>query len=817
MRSLIISLFVALALTVQVRGNEVDIHVQCDKPSVELSEHLYGLFFEDINYAADGGLYAELVQNRSFEYYPIEGNDRISEKLVPLYAWEKVEKGSAHCSIKTDRIVPLNRNNQNYLVLKVDDAGDGAGVANTGYDGIHINNGDKYDISFYTRNNNMRRRNPEDEGPLKLTAALELADGTICGSCEFEIGSNDWKKYSGVLTATRTAEEAKLVVTVNKQGTYYFDMISLFPEKTYKGRKNGMRADLGQALEDLSPKFMRFPGGCIAHGCSLQNAYRWKDTVGDVAERRSNWNRWGYHQTYGLGYYEYFQLCEDIGAEALPVLPIGVSCGFNSPYQCVPIEDLGEWIDDCLDLIEFANGPVDSEWGSLRAKMGHPESFSLDYICLGNEEHDRKEMRERFPYFVKAIRAKYPDIKIIGTSGLGSEIPIYDLMTEQKVYSSDEHYYMSPQWFIENQNRFDDFDRSKPKIFVGEYASQGNTLFNAVAEAAFLTGVERNGDMVDMTCYAPLFAHVHHTQWNAANMIWFDKRTVVKTPNYYVQQMFSCNKGDVYLPTSISKPIVKEPETISGAVGVGTWATTIAVESVSVNGKELDPANWNVIDGSFAKDGSSYVQSNLRPQPAVSYGNTVFDGDKITYTVKAKKTGGVEGFLLVFGCKDSDNYYWWNVGGWGNTQHALEEIAGGGKSVLVERRGSIENDRVYTMTVELAPGRIKCYLDGELIHDYEIKPGTISAGASYDKSENEVILKLVNALAEPVDANIYLDGAKKIGKTGGLQIISGVGSDKNSIEMPEKVKTEFSEVSTGKKFKYTLPAMSVQFITVSGK
>ena len=790
-----------------VNAGSVKINVEVDEPTVDISENLYGIFFEDINFAADGGLYAELIQNRSFEYYSVPGGNPLSERYHPLYAWEKVERGGGRCNIRIDKCMPLNRNNQNYLVVDIRETGEGVGVMNAGFDGIVLNAGDKYDISFYA----WSEWNPR---PDKITVTLESAGGEVCGSAEFTGISGDWTKFQGTITSNKTIEDGRLVLTVNNKGRLYLDMVSLFPEKTFKNRKNGMRADLAQALADLEPKFFRFPGGCIVHGQTLQNAYRWKDSVGDVAQRRPNWNRWGYHQTYGLGYFEYFQLCEDIGAEPLPVVPVGVSCGFTPPYQVCSMEEIDEWIDDALDLIEFANGPVDSEWGRLRAEMGHPESFSLDFICLGNEEHDTKEVRERYPFFVKAVRQKYPEIKIIGTSGLGTEIPIYNLMDELDVFSSDEHYYMAPEWFLANQNRFDNFDRSKPKIFVGEYASEGNTLFNAIAEAAFLTGVERNGDIVDMTCYAPLFAHYDHVQWPRADMIWFNNRRVVKTPNYYVQQMFSRNQGDVYLENTVVRPKDDKMPTIKGGVGIGSWATAIECSQPSVNGRKIGFGDWESRGGSFNVNGSNMTQTDSRSEPAYNFSKTQFSDDAVTYTVKARKTSGAEGFLVLFGAQDDQNYYWFNVGGWGNSQHAIECMRNGSKAVLAQCSGSIEEGKWYTAKVELTSGRIKCWLDDNIVFDYEIKRPTVSVASVLDKKTGEVILKLVNPTEEDFEAEILLEGVKRVDSTGTVELVTGISSDKNTLDEPDKVKTVVKDVKTGKDFVYSIPAMSVQFIRV---
>ena len=789
---------------------QVTVSVDYDNPTAPLGDELYGIFFEDINFAADGGLYAELVQNRSFEYYSIPGGNPLSEGYNPLTSWEKIEHGQAKCSLTVDKIVSLNRNNPNYLVINISDAGDGVGVSNSGFDGICLNSGDKYDISFFARSEGRSR-------PHSITASLILPDGTICGSAEFSDIAEDWKKFEAVLTSDSTTDNAKLALTTNETGTLFLDMVSLFPQKTFKGRKNGMRADLAQSLADLRPKFFRFPGGCITHGQGLQNAYRWKDSVGPVEQRRPNWNRWGYHQTYGLGYYEYFLLCEDIGAEPLPVVPIGVSCGFTAPYQVCAMDDLQEWIDDAVDLIEFANGSVDTKWGSLRAKMGHPESFDLKYICLGNEEHDRPEMRERFPYFVEAVRKKFPDVKILGTSGLGTEIPLYDLMNDLKVYGSDEHYYMSPQWYLDNTDRFDNFDRSKPKIFIGEYASEGNTLFNAVAEAAFLTGVERNGDIVELTCYAPLFSHYDHSQWPRADLIWFDNRNVVKTPNYYVQQLFTRNQGNVYLHNTVTRNENEILPTIQGGVGIGTWATAIECDSPTVNETVLNTATWNVQSGTFETVEDIYAQTDSSKEPAISIAPVQFTDDTVTYTVFARKTAGAEGFLVIFGAKDDQNYYWFNVGGWNNSQHAIESMIDGHKSVLVQSRGSINDNTWYTAKVELSPGRIRCYLDDELIFDYEMKKPSISVASTLDKSAGEIIVKLVNPTDDDIDTLVSLNGVDSVAPTGKLLLIDGKPSAINDRQNPTNVCTQTSDIKVGTEFAYTMPAMSVQFIRVKVK
>ncbi|TWT30276.1 Extracellular exo-alpha-L-arabinofuranosidase precursor [Posidoniimonas corsicana] len=799
-----LSAVLVLFLCASASAQQADIKVHVDQPTVELSPHLYGLFFEDINFSADGGLYAELVQNRSFEYYPIPGWNPLSERYHALSSWEKVERDGAECEIAAEKGIPLNRNNPTYLTVAIRRAGQGAGVKNQGWSGIRLDEGQEYRVSLYSRWES-RRGAP-------LTVTLVDQDGHECGSAELPASGADWRQAEAVIKSDRTTDDASLVVTTTGRGKLCLDMVSLFPSNTFKGHKNGLREDLAQSLADLNPKFFRFPGGCIAHGHSLQNAYRWKDTVGDVAERRPNWNRWGYHQTYGLGYFEYFQLCEDIGAHPLPVVPVGVSCGFNQPYQCVPLDELHTWVQDALDLIEFANGPADSTWGKVRAEMGHPEPFNMEFVCLGNEEHDTPEFAERFPYFVEAIRKAYPDIKIIGTSGLSPSIPLYRQMQRLNVYSSDEHYYESPEWFVQNQDRFDDFDRDAPKIFVGEYASRGNRLVNAIGEAAYLTGVERNGDIVDMACYAPLLADVHNTQWTAANLIHFDKRNLVKTPNYHVQQLFAQNKGDVFLQTEIDQSVDEaDLPSYAGAVGMGTWSTAAEVRNAKLNGEPLDPADWTPHGGKFnAKDGA-LRQADRDAQGVISV-STAEAPAKAVYEFEARKLGGAEGVLMVFGCEDPENYFWWNIGGWGNTQHAIEQCVDGVKHSLVETRGSIEADRWYKLRVETEPGRIRCYLDDKLVHDYQEQGPRVSVSSTLDKQAGEVILKLVNPTGYEVAADVSIDGAKVKAGEVDATLLTGAPGDDNSIDNPDNVAPVEKEVTVGDRFQLTLPPSSLQVL-----
>ncbi|MBN2699401.1 MAG: alpha-N-arabinofuranosidase [Bacteroidales bacterium] len=622
------------SLTMMFLMGHVHVHAQpsvtihADQPTVTLSPYLYGLFFEDINFGADGGLYAELIQNRSFEYYPVRGEmNQEGYKLTPMTAWEKIYRDGGTADIIVTRTLPLNEVNLNNLEINVTGRQGYAGVANTGYDGIPLTAGENYHFSIYAR---MQARERALQQEHRLVVALEDEDGTVLDKTGFDPIPEGWTPFRAVLKPSASTGNGRLVILAEGEGKFQIDMVSLFPQNTYKQRENGLRRDMVEALVALNPSFLRFPGGCILHGWGIDNVYHWKETVGEVSGRKPNWNRWGYHQTYGLGYYEYFLLCEDLGATPLPVIPVGVSCSFTH-LEAVPIAEMGPVVQDALDLVEFANGPPESRWGKVRAEMGHPESFGLKYVCLGNEEDDTPEFRERIPLFVKAFKETYPEIKLIGTSGLSPRVPLYELMDELQVWSSDEHYYMQPRWFIENQDRFDRWDRSRPKVFVGEYASEGNRLFNALAEAVYLTGVERNGDVVEMTAYAPLFARYGHTQWTRANLIWFDDQMVVKTPNYYVQQLFAKNKGDVYLKNHTEKWPGKE-------VAISTTYDKATGELIikAVNASETD---YNIAfrvegAGRVAKKGTGWILQGERD---------AFNSRETPYAVQPAETTVITG------------------------------------------------------------------------------------------------------------------------------------------------------------------------------
>ena len=490
------------------------------------------------------------MQNRDFEYVAGE-NHRIKE-WGPTYAWSLKGEG-AEMSVQTSS--PIHPNNSHYVSLKVNQAG--AELGNTGFDGMVIKEGEKYNFSFFARTAGK-------SGKAKIS--LYSPDGSVLASKTVSISSKEWKKVSTTLQAKASADAATLGISLLTEGQYDLDMVSLFPQNTFKGHKNGLRPDLAQAIADIRPRFVRFPGGCASHGQGLENIYRWKNTVGSLESRKPMKNIWGYHQTMGLGYFEYFQFCEDIGAEPLPVLAAGVPCqnSANIPGKLlgggqqggIPMEDMDAYIQDILDLIDYANGdPKKNQWAKLRAESGHPEPFNLKYIGIGNEDLITDVFEERFILIYDAIKKHHPEITVIGTVGPFYEGTDYEegwnLADRLNVPMVDEHYYNTPGWFIYNQNYYDKYDRSKSKVYLGEYAAhlpgRPNNIETALAEALYLTAVERNGDMVLMTSYAPLLAKEGYTQWNP-DLIYFNNKEVKPSVGYYTQLLYGQNSGDRYLP-----------------------------------------------------------------------------------------------------------------------------------------------------------------------------------------------------------------------------------------------------------------------------
>ncbi len=754
-------------------------NIQADKPAHLVSPSLYGVFFEEINCAGDGGIYGELVRNRGFE-----------DASSPEH-WE-VSAGEA----EMDRTHPLSPASPTSLKVRSDGK---AVLANEGYWGMAIRAGESYDFSLHSWGQG---------GTLKVQLVGEAE--TILGQVDLNLPVGDWKQTKTTIKASHGHPSAKLVLRFESAATNNIDMVSLFPRSNWKNRPNGLRRDLAQMLDDLRPAFVRFPGGCWVEGDTMALALRWKQTIGPLQDRRTQPNLWKYMSSNGLGYHEYLQMCEDLKTDALFVINCGMSHREN-----VPMEKMDEFVQDALDAIEYAIGPTTSTWGGLRAKNGHPKPFPLKYLQIGNE-NGGPAYEERYGLMYRAIKQKYPQIHLIANlwGGYPKNTPV-DIL--------DEHYYSNPEFFIANADRYDAYDRKGPKIYVGEYAvTQGNgtgSLRGALAEAAFMTGMLRNSDVVVMSSYAPLFANVNNKAWNP-DLIYFDSHRVVATPSYHVQKLFFLNRPHQIIPSQFANVPVMKRSFPAGGFGIGTWNTQaefkdiriaqgekVLFESKDGTGLEAESGVWETKDG-------TYLQTSDATHARAFAEAT--DWESYTVELKAKKNSGAEGFLFTVGRQDKDNYLWWNLGGWGNTQHGLEMAVGGGKSILAQRGGRIESGRWYDIKIEYSPERIRGYVDGRLLLDHElVSPRPLHGVAGFDRGKGTAILKLVNVSDEAFDVEVDLSSTGWASVAGTVETLSGENLDENSLDDPNRVAPKTANLARSPaKFTYRIAPRTLAVLRV---
>ncbi len=842
----------------------------------DISDLLFGIFFEDINFAADGGLYAEMVANRSFEFTEIAAGDE-------FYGWSTVNGAAAEVKVN-DKENALNENNTNYLILS-NNASFPAGVANIGFlDGMSIEKGKKYNFSVYAKG--------LDNYGGKLYVKLTVGDKTVAEG-EIDGISGEWKKYSVELTSTETAfQDVKLQVMIDK-GNVALDMISLFPDDTFKGRENGMRRDLGEMLEKLEPKFLRFPGGCVIEGFDYETAYNWKDSIatgrnglplefnggyGDIAARKQGINLWTNtvatddphpcFMSYGLGFYEYFLLAEDIGAVGVPVINCGLYCQMRGrgPVD-MESDEFKQYVQDMHDLVEFCRGSVNSTWGKVRASLGHPEPFELKYICIGNENEGQVYF-ERYQVFLDSFNAAkaanpelYEGLELIYSAGASdgthstNYVKSYEYAKEQLGSSknandfagaTDQHYYNEPEWFFKNADYYDEknYRRSVDEmtdtpyggaidVFLGEYAARSNTLRAAIAEAAYMTGLERNGDIVRMAAYAPLFGNLTATHWSP-DLIWFNNHHVTGSISYYVQKLFSVNAGTKLLYSKLDGAKIEQPP-LSGRVGVGTWYTSAEFDNVKITdnktGKTLgsdsftfNTFRWdweNATDGDFAVKKGKLIQQNTW-MPYSDTGIVAYfgcdDWTDYTYTVEATKLAGDEGFLIPFAVKDLKNNYFWNIGGWGNTVSALQHIENGIKTGQIPGTAkpfTAEIGKTYELKVVVSGTLVKCYIDGVLYAEHDFASNAEAEAyqvVSTDES-GDIIIKLVNTTETSRVFAIDVKGAA-VNSTATVHQVAGnnLGNDNILGAKEDCIMTEFTVDGASNSFNYTVPQYSVTCI-----
>ncbi|GAA1767106.1 alpha-L-arabinofuranosidase C-terminal domain-containing protein [Agromyces humatus] len=797
----------------------------------DMSDDLYGIFYEDINYAADGGLYAELVRNRSFEFSTA---DNVS--FNALTGWQKVERGATGTiAVGTDRARWLNDSNRASLTITAGAAG--VGVRNIGFNrGIAVEEGESYDFSVWTRSAIAQ----------DLTVAVESADGATryaMGTVSIA-GDDTWRQAEVRLTANATTDAGRLVVLTGAAGSVQLDMVSLFPVDTWVGPVNGpsvLRKDLAEKVAELDPSFLRFPGGCVTNvgtfdtylesdGQDRQRTFQWKETIGPVEERPTNFNFWGYNQSYGIGYLEYMMWAEDLGATPLPVVSVGANgCGSNIP-EMTDDARIARWVQDTVDLIEFATGDVTTEWGAKRAELGHPEPFDLRYIGLGNEENT-DTFQANFPKFRDAIAAAYPEITIISNSGPDDTGARFDELWEfnraQGVDLVDEHYYNDPQWFLQNSERYDAYDREGPHVFLGEYASRGNTFGNALAEAAYMTGLERNSDLVELASYAPMFANEDHVQW-APDMMWFDNDESWGSVNYYTQQMFMTNVGDAVVPSTHTES--RPAHALDGGVFLSTWRTSAAYDDVRVTSNATGDVlhtqtfdsgtDWSPASGTWTVQGGEYVQSSTSVQDARALAPDAYAQDWSNYTLEldARKLAGSEGFLIGFAAGGANDYYWWNLGGWNNSRSVLQHASGGSANEVaaVENR-SIQTGRDYAVKVVVEGSTIELYLDGVLQLRYtEPSAKGLYQVVTHDEQTGDTVLKVVNPTGATARTAVSVTGGMVVDDDVAVTEMVGVPGDVNTKADPEHLVPVDREWDGGaNEFTYDFPAYSITFLSLS--
>jgi alpha-L-arabinofuranosidase len=790
--------------------------IHAEQPGAVVSSNLFGIFFEEINVSGEGGLYAEMVRNRSF--YNAASADY----------WTLVTQGTATGSMTVDAGVPLNTNILNSLRLVMDAGTGSVGAGNAGFWGMTLSANAQYDLSFYACTTN---------GPAaKVTARLESSDGLVVYTqTNFAGITNGWQKFSAPLISSATDTNARLVLSLTNSGTIWLNMVSLFPHDTFKGHTNGLRRDLAQMLEAMKPSFFRFPGGNFIEGYNVTNAVRWKKSIGDVAQRPGHLNdAWNYWSTDGFGVDEFFQFCKDLGMEPLYGINAGLMLGYNgAANNTVALADMGPWVQDALDLIEYSNGSTNTTWGAVRAANGHPDPYGLKYLEIGNE-NGGSYYNDRYTLFYDAIKAKYPEVRLIspnwGTPPWSRPIEILD-----------EHYYTSAATFTSYATKYDSYSRNGYKVFVGEYAvawasppaTFPATLQNALGEAAFMTGLERNADLVLMSCYAPMLCNMNDPDWYP-DMIYFSGTNYFGTPSYYVQKMFSETRGDVVLPNTIVLATNGASAALHGAIGLGSWNTSVQYTNIVVasNGVTLYQSDfvnagangWQVYNGTWSTNTGLYQQTSASTTDCrATTGNT--NWSNYTISLRARKVSGSEGFLILFNWTDDNNWTWWNVGGWGNTKDGIEQNVAGSKTTLASvSQTAIANNVWYDLRIVLSGSRMQCYLGTNaaqvatnLVQDVYY-PGGLLASTTFARNGQQILIKAVNPYSVPVAANINLVGVSSLAATGTVvQLTSASPSDQNSFATPtyvSPVTNHISGVTTN--FTLNLPAYSLSVIKLAG-
>lgn len=810
---------------------EATIRIDLARRGADIPTSMYGIFFEEINHAGDGGLYAELIQNRGFEDssvpegYTVKGDrifppaDRTNHLTgarphpdlsfrwnpdpIPAWRFEQLEGSGA--SAELTREYPLNEASPTALKVTLPEKGRIA-LSNCGFWGMNIEKGKGYYLRMNTSNGNRF----EGRAILKLVAE----DGTeLCNRPLAIDPDRTWCEYTGQLTATGSDPHARFVIELEGTGTLLLDYVSLFPE-TFRNRINGLRNDIAQTLEALHPAFVRWPGGCIVEGIDLSNRIEWKKTIGDPKSRPGIYDTWGYRATMGFGYHEFLQFCEDIGAAGMFVCNAGIGCQGRVGDACRE-EDLDAFIQDALDAIDYALGDGTTEWSRKRVENGHPEPFPLQYVEIGNENWG-PVYEKRYDRFYRAIKAKYPRLTLISTLGLGGQ------HRHERVDMIDPHWYVAPEFFLSSSRLFDQQERGGYAVYVGEYAVNqqvgGGNLLGALAEAAFLSGMERNSDLVKMASYAPLLENVNDRVW-PTNLIWFDSHRVMGRSSYHVQKMYAENRPDYNTATEFEQP--RSGVQVSGRIGLGGWNTDNEYRELKVtlpDGRVIEAdmergwtpkgGTWSAADGTLSQEGPGVMRWSIWDSPE--------EFSDCSISVKARKKSGDEGFILYFGMQGETGYVL-NIGGWGNQTTAFQRMVGADMPQIPNNIAQqVETGRWYDIRIDIHGDSFTYSLDGKRMLEARIEQSRQYVVSGYDETTGEEVIKFVNATEKPFTAGIELAGAESVGRTGkAIVLTSGDPSDENSLDNPEKVVPEervykgFSE-----RFTYTFDPWSFTVLRI---
>lgn len=816
--------------------------VDVSRPGPPIPRSMYGIFFEEISHAGDGGLYAELIQNRGFEdaRLPpmcVREGDFIVPPRTPHFdtgrpsdwrmrwnvtgetpAWTFATSRGAAATMRLVDVEPLTPATPHSLEIDIASLGnDGrAALVNEGYWGIHAVQGDRYRLSFHARGDGSF------SGP--VTAQLERADGTAIGSARVTLAARaGWQKYEATLLATATDPRARLALSFGGPGRLWIDFVSLFPEKTWKNRPNGLRPDLAELIAGLKPAFVRWPGGCFAEGITIESRPQWKKSIGRLEDREGTYSPWGYWSTDGFGYHEFLQFSEDLGADALLVVNAGVSCSMRSGTY-LPDEHLPALIQDALDAIEYAIGPPTSTWGAVRAKNGHPAPFPLEYIEIGNEQRGAR-YGERVAAFYRAIKAKYPQLRVALSSWIaGVDQRIIDAAGPIDIV--DEHAYKPLHWAIENFDSFAAYARQGWDLYIGEFATnagvgRGN-LLAMLNDAAYMMSMEKNADLVKMGSYAPLLENVNDRDW-PVNMIHFDSSRAYPRATYYAGKLFAENLPTVNLFTAVDhRP--SSARSITARVGLGTHDTAAEFRDIAIerDGEVLfrsDFSNssagwspegrrgrWSVVDGAYRQAEDAIAWSYIEETGGADY----------TVSLKARKISGREGFIIPVGLADGRRVQW-NIGGWGNRLHAIQAadaVVGG------QTPGSVEAGRWYDIRIEVRDRTVRGFLDGVLVQERTLpRVDRVLAVGGRDEGTGDVILKVVNSAPEPQRMQVRFEGTPARRRQGTLTVLTSADPlDENTFEDPSKVVPRTAPLTTsGNAFTHVFPPYSLSIIRLDGR